>query len=166
VTTAAREALEDCRGALEELADGMQGRTWRRRWVTAVVLLRAVGHVLDKVDGQQNDAHRQAIDSWWANLKASRPDPAIFWLFIDEERNLIVKEYRTRAGQGVTVQISGIEINLRTGEQKVDPPLPAIYHYKINSGPFAGREQRELIAEAISWWEAQLSNIDAAASAA
>lgn len=166
MTTAARDALEDCWGALEELADGIQGRVWRRRWVTAVVLLRAVGHVLDKVDARRDDAYRRAIDLWWAKMKSSKPDPVIFWAFIDEERNFIVKEYRTRAGQGVAVRLSGVEINLRTGEQKIDPPLSRTYHYTINSGPFAGREQRELIAEAISWWETQLNNIDATAGAA
>jgi hypothetical protein len=166
MTTAAREALEDCRAALAELTDGVQGRQWRLRWITCVVLLRAVGHVLDNVDGSREVQLRQAIDEWWKTLKKSRPEPQIFWALIDEERNAILKEYQTRAGQGVTVQLSGIEINLRTGEQKADPPKPPIYHYTINTGPFAGRDQRELLAEAISWWEHQLEAIEVRSSAA
>ncbi len=129
------------------------------------MLLRAVGHVLDNVDGQRDPKLRRAINAWWIDLKSKRPEPLIFWSFIDEERNSIVKEYKTRAGQGVTVQLSGIEINLRTGEQSSDEPKPAIYHYVINGGPFAGREQREVLAEAIAWWEAQLQGIEAAAGA-
>jgi hypothetical protein len=166
MTIAARQALEDCRGALDELTDGVQGSQWRRRWITSIVLLRAVGHVLDNVDGLQSPQYRTAIDDWWKEIKASKPSPTIFWNLIDEERNTILKEYQTRAGQGVTVQISGIEINLRTGEQRVDSPKPTIYHYTMNTGPFAGKDQRELIADAITWWDDVLNAIDAAANAA
>jgi hypothetical protein len=44
MTRTAREVLKDCRGAVEEIGGGVQGRAWRRRWVTAVVLLRTVGY--------------------------------------------------------------------------------------------------------------------------
>lgn len=160
MTTAARQVLADCRGALDELVDGVQGPTWRRRWIIAVVLLRTVGYVLEKVDGARSNKHKAEISRWWANLKSTKPNPAIFWLFIEEERNTIVKEYQTNAGQGVTVQLSGVEANLRTGEQKVDPPKPAIYHYTMNAGHYKDRDQRELIAEAIQWWEAELDALD------
>ena len=165
MTAAARETLEDCRGALAELVDGVQGRDWRRKWILAVVLLRTVGHVLDKVDGGRTPAYRAAIDKWWSSLKASKPAPSIFWQLIEEERNSILKEYLTAAGQGVTIQLSGIEVNLRTGEQKVDPPNPPIYHYTFNSGTYKDRDQREVLAEAIAWWELQLGAVDRAANA-
>jgi hypothetical protein len=51
MTAAARLVLDDCRGALADLKEGVQGAEWRRRWIVTVVLLRAVGHVLEKVDG-------------------------------------------------------------------------------------------------------------------
>jgi hypothetical protein len=161
-TSAARNVLEDCRGALLEFTDGVQGGTWRRRWATCVVLLRTIGHALDKVDADRSPKHRSEIDSWWTGLKGTKPDPPIFWAFIDDERNLIVKEYRTRAGQGVTVPGAVIEIDARTNIQKVEPPRPATYQYVMNSGPFAGRDQRQLIGEALAWWESQLDAIDAA----
>jgi hypothetical protein len=166
MTSAAREVLDDCRGALTDLVDGVQGGQWRRRWIAAIVLLRAVGHVFDNIDGARSVAYQRAISDWWAKLKSARPEPRIFWDLIDDERNTVLKEYRTRAGQGVTVRVSGVQINLQTGEQKVDPPLPAIYHYTINSGTFAGRDQREVIAEAIHWWERELDAIDKVANAA
>ena len=137
-------------GALAELTDGVQGRQWRRRWLVAVVLLRAVGHVLDKVDGERNPAYRAAVSGWWTRLKATRPRPEVSWHFIEDERNTIPKEYRTSAGQGPTIRLGGIEVNLRTGELRADPPGPTIHHYTINAGPFEGREQRSLLAEAIA----------------
>ncbi len=161
MTNSAREVLADCRGALLELSDGVQGPEWRRRWITAVVLLRAVGHVLENVDAARTPKHKTAVRNWWSTVAATKPNPKIFWLFIRDERNLILKEYRTNAGQGVTVYASLPGVNWRTGEQQQVPPPSAVYHYQMNSGPFAGRDQRELIEEAIQWWEAQLDAIDA-----
>jgi hypothetical protein len=160
MTTAAREVLEDCRGAVAELIDGVQGRQWRRRWVVAVVLLRAVGHVLDKVDADRSPAYRAAISAWWVGIKGTKPKPEIFWGFIEDERNTILKEYRTSAGQGATVQLGGIEFSLGTYEVRADQPGPTIHHYTVDSGPFAGREQRDLLSEAIAWWERELDGID------
>lgn len=149
MTRAAREVLEDCRGAMEEIVDGVQGRAWRIRWVAAVVLLRTVGYVLKTVDAKISDRYKQAIDVAWTALKQSEPDPAIFWGFIDAERNNIIHEYEVGAGQGVTVF---------PGQNK-----PADHHYLINTGPFAGRDQREVVREAITWWESYLDRIDQAA---
>jgi hypothetical protein len=163
MTTAARQVLEDCQGALSELVDGVRGPTWRRRWVIAIVLLRAVGHVLDKVDGTRSPELRKAITKWWQDLRTSKPKPEIFWLFIEEERNTIIKEYQTNAGQGVTVFGQGFTVNMRTGQQEADfltPPKPPIYHYTMNAGHFKAQDQRELIDEAIQWWENELNSID------
>ena len=135
----------------------MQGRQWHRRWITCVVLLRAIGHVLDKVDGERDTNLRKTIDAWWKSVKEIKPEPLIFWGFIDQERNSILKKYQTRAGQGVTIQLSGIALNRRTGEQRSDPLKPPTYHYTINTGSFAGREQRELLAEAIAWRDIAVS---------
>lgn len=163
MTLAARETLEDCQGALSDLTDGIQGRDWRRKWILAVVLLRVVGHVLDKVDGARSSAYRAAIDTWWARLNASKPEPTIFWQLIDEERNRILKEYQTVASQGVTVQLNGFDTNQQTWEQKVDSLGSSIYHYTFNSGPYKGCDQRAVLTTAIEWWHQQLDSIDEAA---
>jgi hypothetical protein len=49
---------------------------------------------------------------------------------------------------------------LKTGRQTSDPSLPTLYHYTINEGPYKGRDQRELLQEAIDWWEEYLDRID------
>ena len=150
MTIAARKVLEDCRGAIEEIVDGIQGGAWRRRWIAAVVLLRTVGYVLSSVDARRDNAYKRAIDDAWEKLNNSKPEPVLFWGFIDKERHSIIHEYEVRAGQGVTVHLA---------QNK-----PHDYHYLINSGPFKGRDQREVLKEAVNWWESYLDGIDKVAN--
>ncbi|MEH0168662.1 hypothetical protein [Roseateles microcysteis] len=146
MTVAAREVLEDCRGAVDEIGGGVQGRAWRRRWVAAVVLMRTVGYVLAAVDSKRSPAHKAAIDKAWAALSATKPEPAIFWSFIDMERHSIVHEYDIGAGQGVTVSPGAA--------------IPVEHHYVMNSGPYAGKDQREVLRDCIGWWESYLDAIE------
>ena len=85
MTRAAREVLEDCRGAIDEIGGGIQGRAWRRRWVTAVVLLRTVGYVLAKIDVNISPKYKLAIEAAWNRLNKSKSTTPIFWEFIDAE---------------------------------------------------------------------------------
>lgn len=149
MTLQARTVLSDCRGALEELMAGVHDARWRRRWVATIVLLRTVGHVLDNVDSQRSPQMKAAIAAAWAQLKSQKPNPSIFWQFIDDERNNIVKEYLVGAGYNITVY---------PGAER-----PADFEYVINTGPFKGRAQREVIDEAIQWWGQYLDAIDVAA---
>ncbi|HEY9209789.1 MAG TPA: hypothetical protein VIO56_00125 [Methylotenera sp.] len=126
----------------------MNDACWRRRWVATTVLLRAVGHVLDNVDSQSSPKMKSAIDAAWVELKSQKPNPAIFWQFIDDERNNIVKEYVIGAGHNVTVFPGANQ--------------PADYEYVINTGPFKGHLQRDVVKEAIAWWEQHLDAIDSA----
>ena len=51
MTQRSRQVLADCESALSDLRQASQTELRRRR-ATAVALLKAVGHVLDKVDGE------------------------------------------------------------------------------------------------------------------
>ena len=146
MTTAAREVLEDCRTAVAEIGGGVQGRAWRCRWVAAVVLLRTVGYVLAAVDSSRSVKYKQAIDAAWKELQRTKPSPQIFWQFIDQERHNIVHEYEVGAGQGATVHL---------GQNK-----PVEHHYLLNTGPYAGQDQRDVLREAIAWWEQYLDAVD------
>ena len=148
MTQHARTVLSDCRGALEELTAGVHDDRWRRRWVATVVLLRTVGHVLDKVDSKRSPKMKTAIDEAWTELNNGKPNPAIFWHFIEDERNNVVKEYRVGAGYNTTVY---------PGANR-----PADFEYVVNTGPFKGRLQQQVVAEAIEWWEKYLDAIDLA----
>lgn len=163
---AARSLLEDCRQAAAQFTPGIQGSQWRIAYMTNVALLRAVYHVLESRDAATDPKLRQAFKVWAASLLVSKPRPEIYWEFIVSERNMLLKEYQSSAGQGVTVPGVLIEVNSKTGEQKVSCLGVVEHHYTMNDGFFAGRDQRELIAEAIAWWETQLTTLEASAGAA
>ena len=166
MTQYARLALQDCRAALEELRADPTGLVWRVRWAAAVSLLRSVGHVLEKVDAARDPAMADAVRAKYAALKVTRPEPAIFWEFIERERNNLLKEYRTAAKQNVTVRPGTIHLNLRTGEQYSTPGLPALYEHVMSDGPFEGEDPRNLVEQAIAWWSSYLDEVDADAKSA
>ncbi|WP_020161261.1 hypothetical protein [Methylobacter marinus] len=160
MTKHAREVLEDCKVAAAEIKDGVTGREWRIKWVAAVALLRAVGHTLRKVDASSDQTMEQLVSEAWDKLVSTKPEPKIFWQFIEDERNNILKEYRLGAGQGVTIRPGTLHVNLKNGEQWSEPGEPTLFHYKMTSGPYKGRDQRDVLNEAIDWWDAYLSNLE------
>jgi len=158
---AARTVLEDCKQAAAMFTPGLQGSQWRIAYMANVALLRAVYHVLKSRDAAVDPALRKKIETWDSNLLASKPAPTIYWEFIVSERNLLLKEYQSLAGQGVAVPGVRIEVNLRTREERVTCLGEIDRLYTMNGGVFAGRDQRQLIAEAIAWWETQLDSLEA-----
>ncbi len=149
MTTRARWALEDSKSAYDELLANEDVYAWRRRWLTVVALLRVVGHVLHKVDAEQNDKLKNSIDDWWRKLKHEKNDNEIFWSFIDSERNTLLKEYTTHAQFKESVTS-----NYRTKEILTE------FSSVFTEGVFEGRETVEVVKEAIEWWECQLEIID------
>jgi hypothetical protein len=128
------------------------------------VLLRAVGHVLESVDSELSAAYSTVIARRWNALRATQPEPLVFWRFICDERNNLVKEYRFAAGQGVTVRPGLAQVDLKTGEQPASPGLPPVYSYLMIDGPFKGDDQRDVLRRAIQWWRDYLDAIDAEAA--
>jgi len=70
VTMAARKVLDDCKFILSKLEDETDDQQWRIHWVAGVTLLRAVGHVLIKVDGQ-SEPIRSASDHLFRAWKSN-----------------------------------------------------------------------------------------------
>ncbi len=104
MTILAREVLSDCERLLGELTPEMPATLWRPRWAGLVALLRAVGHVLDKVDGARSPEARQVIDEAWMEPRGCKPEPKIFWEFIDAERNNVLKAYTLSVSVNITVR--------------------------------------------------------------
>lgn len=150
MTRAARSVLEDAEYAFELLEDAQPGQDLRVKWAGAVVLLRAVGHVLDKVDGEQDAKVRQAVDKFWARLKEHRKRDRIFWGFIDRERHLVLKQYEHNYQDGpLSILHEEREYDLEAGLF-----IPAL------EGFAEGEDIRDTYAEALSWWRTQLAIID------
>ena len=81
-------------------------------------------------------------------LGETKPEPTIFWCFIREERNNLLKKYKFGANVGTTIEVptailkrnpdGTIEQVGTKGEGK------AWRDYNITDGPFKGKDQREV----------------------
>jgi hypothetical protein len=167
ITVNARIVLADCRKVVDSIKVDALYLDHRIKWLTAVTLLRTVGHVLKTIDGEQSVEAGRLISAAWSRLQASKPEPRIFWSFIDEERNNVLKEYRYSIQ--TRIRIESPMYNVETGERVsyLDrEPAPTKYEYEVKGGYFDGRDQAEVLNEAISWWLSYLDEVDAQAKAA
>lgn len=136
----------------------MPTELWRPRWVAVVTLLRAVGHVLNKVDSECSIEARAVIEEAWEGLKGSKPE--IFWQFIEEERNNVLKAYEFGPAIGVTVRPGTIFLNLSTGDTTSSPNGPTTFDAFMRSGSFEGQDPLTLCRCAIEFWRVHLDDID------
>ena len=108
---------------------------WRLYWVAGIALLRAIGHVLAKVDAENSVAGSQAIERLWARLRADREGYSIFWEFIEKERNNLLKTYSF--GAALAQDDAG-------------------YYVKFANG----QDAFQLFREAVYWWRYQLVELE------
>ena len=116
ITLQARETLADCAVAIEDFETSAATKYWRTRWVAVVTLLRSVGYVLEKVDAPSDPTVGAAISAEFQDLKRSKPEPHIYWEFIDKERHSVVKEMEFGAHLNITVRPGTAWWNPKTGE--------------------------------------------------
>lgn len=147
-----RDVLSDCKYALDLLQGESRPDTFRVIWVAAMALVRAVGHVLQKADAKQGDAISKAIAAEYATWKSDREGSSIFWNFIEEERNQVLKQYELGFFAGPVDVVAGGEVH--TLEEHLFCP--------ITYGQFSGEDCRDVLQEAITWWEQQLDKIESA----
>lgn len=126
-----------------------------------ITLLRAVGHVLDKVDGRTSPELRELIDEMYQRLKDHEPHSAIFWRFIEEERNNVLKLYRFSVRGNLTIGVPPGSIGFVT-----DPlgtrylPESSFEILPLGDGPFKGRLPVTVVQQAIEFWRNHLDEID------
>jgi hypothetical protein len=163
-TSAARVVIADCYVALQLLEEEQDSRRWRVHWAAAVALIRAVGHVLNKVDGidkHVKEASHLAFQRWKAD-----PNCVIFRDFIEAERNNILKEYRFGPHPTDEVEIAlyfTLE-NSETGKIIRETEVVSIDQniYKpMLEGFREGDDARDVLTEALDWWIRELDAIDA-----
>ena len=146
----ARAVLTDAKLALDMLEDERDPDKFRVLWVASMSLLRAVGHVLHKVDAESNSRLSDAVASAFSSWKNNRHAHAIFWDFIEEERNNVLKQYELGFfGDPVDLNVDGQIYTL--GENLFCPMV---------DGPFAGEDCRDVFQAAIAWWDDQLADIE------
>ena len=165
MTGKAREVLDDCRIALAMLEEETNLQRWRITWAGAVALTRAVGHVLDKADGASDPKVKRAANAAYQRWKSNDPEHEIFRFFIESERNNILKQYQFNIHPLDAVEVA-VRMTLRqeaSGEMKsVDTIIPIdenIYR-PVLDGYREGDDARDVLADAIEWWERELRKIE------
>jgi hypothetical protein len=152
MTEVARRVLADCRVATELLEEEADETRFRILWVAAVALLRAVGHVLKKVDATRSAILSRAVEEAYRTWKQNPAMHAIFWDFIDDERNRVLKQYELGFLSGpIVLSVEGAH-ELSVLQDNLFCP--------IADGVFAGEDCRDLLRDAIAWWETQLLNVE------
>lgn len=151
---AARAPLADARLIAHRLEQHDDDTDFRINWVALCALLRSVGHVLDKLDGARSETHRRAIHLHWQDWKANPEEHAIFWEFIEDERNAILKEYR------VGYQEGEVWVGADSPEGYEAHPLSPGEYRPMLSERFVGDDARDVAFAAVTWWEDRLDEID------
>lgn len=148
----AHQVLSDCKRAHDLLEHETDAQTFRILFVAAVTLCRAVGHVLHKVDVLECPELAERIAAWWNEVKSKREEHKIFYGFIEHQRNLILKEYE------FTHDNSNQTLIVMPSVQPV--VLDELLFCPIVDGEYAGEDCRDILAEAIRWWDLQLSKLE------
>ena len=91
--------------------------------------------VLAKVDSSSSAVHRAEINRLWDEWKADRADHRIFWDFIEQERNSILKTYEF-------------------GAQLVEDDAAADIVFSDGDSAFGK------FRDALYWWRAQLEELE------
>ncbi|MFT4079581.1 hypothetical protein [Rhodomicrobium sp.] len=149
----AREPLLYAYSALELLDHHDQfdeHREWVLFWVGGVALLRTVGHVLQKVDAVGSPELGCIISSKWAMWKENRQENAIFWDFIEKERNNVLKIFK------LGVFVGQVPDHMPSSDECVSN----ICEKDIPTHCETGEDGRDLFFDAVMWWQEQLAAIE------
>ena len=108
---------------------------WKLYWIAGMALLRTIGHVLAKSDALVSPGHKAEVDRLWAEWRGDRQTNSIFWDFIEEERNNILKTYTF--GAQLARYDDGYYVAYRGGEDAF-----------------------QMFREAVYWWRHQLRQLE------
>lgn len=111
---------------------------WLIPWVAGLSCLRSTGHVLAKVDSSRSPKHKEAVSDRWSEWRARPEEHWIFWEFIEQERNNVLKEFEF-----------GFKI----------APYAEPDEYEVDDEV---EDKMQLFREAVYWWRRELRAIEAA----
>ncbi len=167
MTRAARIVLQDVKFAISKHSNTLQAEWFRISWFGITGLLRSVGHVLDKVDSKISPSMAHAIQTKWVELQQTKPEPSIFWEFIECERNRILKTYEYAIDRHLTIigpydpQKGTTVVKIDCGNAQGGEAHPgAQLQSRISSGYYSGKFEKDVAWEAHDWWHSYLNDID------
>ncbi|MGJ8558932.1 MAG: hypothetical protein ACSHX3_01720 [Litorimonas sp.] len=155
----ARKVLKDVWWIRNRLEIETDNATWRILWIASVTLLRTVGHVARKVDGETDPLLAEACNQVFQTWKHG-DEHKIFREFINEQRNLLLKEYDTGMSEGDTP----VTFTLQNPEGKLsgyNALLGENIYRPMKDGPWEGQDGREVIDEALAWWNTEILRMEA-----
>lgn len=167
MSLAAREVLNDCRLALRMLQDETDADKWRILWAGGVALLRSVGHILLNIDQPADQCVAREGNAAHRRWKSDDPAHAIYREFIEQERNNILKEYRSRVHPLDEVQVA-VRLTLlhpETGELTYADEVMSLdenLFRPVVEGFGEGEDARDVFQDAINWWNKELEAIETA----
>jgi hypothetical protein len=102
------------------------------------------------------------MDDAWDRLRASKPDPRIFWEFIHDERYQVVHLYEVRAYVRTTLRPGASRecFTMLDADDDGFGSRPTTHEFIMRDGPFAGRDPLDLCREGIAFWRDYLHGID------
>jgi hypothetical protein len=105
---------------------------------------------------------RRQIDIAYDRWKSQRRENAIFWEFIEQERNNILKEYRFNLHplDHVDVAVMLTAQQSETGKITQIPeiiPIGENIYRPVLDGYSEGDDARDVYREALDWWNAELT---------
>lgn len=164
MTKAARDVLEDAKYALKRHTDDLQGADFRISWLAILSLLRAVWHVLEKVDAESSPEIRRAFLT--IKQRTQKPNAPILWNFIKPARDQMVKEFdlgvtRTRFKVSNLPVPHAFELHIDVGNMRgaTVAQLDGVKSV-ISNGPYAGQSEKQVAREAYRWLKSMLDEVD------
>ena len=141
----AQQILDRGQVALEMLEEENDFARIPVLWTAGVAIARSVGHVL-KIDAAADPQIERRLNQRWPQWK----EEPIFKNFIEDERNLILKE-----GAGGFATSSKTQLTARGERFSLDHTI----YWPMHDGPYAGEDCRDVLREALDWWQAKLSEL-------
>lgn len=159
-----RELYVDCCSARDLLVKAIQEKKTAEAkvaWFASLAMLRAIGHVLEKVDSPGGGtAFKELLKEKYDHWK----EVEIFRDFIELERNAIIKEYRS----SLTVKeqckvVKLVTVDHRTLKSKDGFSLhstESITEFIKGSGLGSEKSPLTTLNRALEWWDTQLKELE------
>jgi len=167
-----RVVLSDCRLALAGLHENPTGQQWRIQWVGTLALLRTVANTFNEQakDPTVHPNLHQELNDFWDRMKVTEPQPEIYWGFIRIDANDLLHYWKFSAAQHSTTQRDELT-RTRAQVSAKESSVHAVDFsgrfegfeiedtYLMKSGPFAGQDSRDVVRQAIEWYEQEIADM-------